>query len=92
MRDVGSGPQIDIILDVITEGIGKSRLEIFVGVPAGATSEIQNHALRRHDPAARFENRVIELNDALSGGVFDHRVVILLTLMSHYLRLMSQPC
>src|SRR5207245_1628688 len=82
MRDVGSGSQIDIILDVITEGIGKSRLEIFVGVPAGTTSEIQNHALRRHDAAARFENRVIELNDALSGRVFDHRVAILRTLAS----------
>ena len=82
MRDVGSGSQIDIILDVITEGIGKSRLEIFVGVPAGTTSEIQNHALRRHDAAARFENRVIELNDALSGRVFDHRVAILRTLTS----------
>ena len=82
MRDVGSGSQIDIILDVITEGIGKSRLEIFVGVSAGTTSEIQNHALRRHDAAARFENRVIELNDALSGRVFDHRVAILRTLAS----------
>src|SRR5262245_22343294 len=82
MRDIGSRSQLDIILDVIAERIGKPRIEIFVGVAARNTSEIENHAWRRQHATARLENRAIELDDALSGRVFDHRLVILRTLKS----------